>query len=336
MPVPAASALTTGAAPPDLIAVEGGPAVSAIVAMDAAGRARRVLHAERSGRTIVDAAPSPDGRRVAFTLRRDGAGGRHASDLYVAAVGRRGLRRVTTSGDAGSPVWAPDGANLAFARSTPISGDAAGRPIRGGTSIWTVAAAGGAPPRPLAVAAPLVFEIPGSWSPDGRLLAFTRCPLVAPDRRGLIRDDRCEVAVVSADGSSTRTLAAGRSPDFSPSGRWIVFASNRDRTAVGPAGEDENRYADELYAMNADGSGQRRLTHSAGVSEDAPRFSPDGARIVYTERGADFLTSLAVRNADGTCRAVLARARGNPPLVYETPDWSPRGPGPGRRHCGRS
>jgi len=310
--VPAAATLATGAAPPPLVVVESAPTSSAIVAIDGTGRAPRVLHAEGSERTIVAAAPSPDGRRVAFTMRRH----RDADkiDLFVATVGR-GLRRLTTSGDAGSPVWSPDGATLAFARTTPISGDAAGRPVGGGTSVWTVAAAGASPPRPLAVAAPLVFEAPGSWSPNGRLLAVTRCPLVVPDRRGLVRDDRCEVAVVTADGSSTRTLAAGRAPDFSPDGRRIVFVSNRDRTSVVRAGEDEDRYAEELYVMNADGSGQRRLTHTVGVSEDEPRFSPDGARIAFTERGTGFLASVAVRNADGTCRAVVAHARANPPLV---------------------
>jgi TolB protein len=71
-------------------------------------------------------------------------------------------------------------------------------------------------------------------------------------------------------------------PDFSPSGRRIAFTSNRDQQG-------------EIYVMNADGSGQQRLTRRAG-DDWAPAFSPDGARIAFTQLPGTIWTM----NADGT------------------------------------
>jgi TolB protein len=56
----------------------------------------------------------------------------------------------------------------------------------------------------------------------------------------------------------------------SPDGR-IVFQSDCD-----------DNY--EIYVMNANGSGQTRLTKSPGADE-VPRWSPDGERIVFARRG---------------------------------------------------
>jgi Tol biopolymer transport system component len=47
--------------------------------------------------------------------------------------------------------------------------------------------------------------------------------------------------------------------------------------------------------MNADGSGQQRLTRRSG-DDWAPAFSPDGARIAFTQLPGTIWTM----NADGT------------------------------------
>ncbi len=54
----------------------------------------------------------------------------------------------------------------------------------------------------------------------------------------------------------------------------IVFASDRDGNW-------------ELYSMNTDGSGQRRLTFTDDIDEQHPSFRPDGRYIVYDATGAD-------------------------------------------------
>ena len=90
-----------------------------------------------------------------------------------------------------------------------------------------------------------------SWSPDGRTLAFT----------GL----GAEIYTVHADGTRLRKLTRSPGwnffPDWSPDGRRILFASGRD------GGTD-------LFVMNADGSGQRNLTHTPNVSESIASWAP--------------------------------------------------------------
>src|SRR5215204_1800961 len=71
-------------------------------------------------------------------------------------------------------------------------------------------------------------------------------------------------------------------PDFSPDGRRIAFTSNRDQQG-------------EVYVMNADGSGPKRLTRRAG-DDWAPDFSPDGKRLSFTQLRAMIWTI----NAGGT------------------------------------
>ncbi len=79
-------------------------------------------------------------------------------------------------------------------------------------------------------------------------------------------------------------------PDFSPDGRRIVFTSNRDRNG-------------EVYVMDANGSGQRRLTRRPG-DDFLPRFSPDGAQIAFVSLPG----TVYAMNADGTgLRRVTAR-----------------------------
>jgi Tol biopolymer transport system component len=57
-------------------------------------------------------------------------------------------------------------------------------------------------------------------------------------------------------------------PAWSPDGKRIAFASNRDG-------------AYEIYVMNADGGNRRRLTRTPRrKSSDSPDWSPDGRRIV--------------------------------------------------------
>ncbi len=84
----------------------------------------------------------------------------------------------------------------------------------------------------------------------------------------------------------------------------IAFLSNRD-----------GNY--EIYVMNADGSGQQRLTND--LEQDyAPSWSPDGSKIAFS-RG--LIEDIHVMMADGTVIANLT----NNPARDGAPSWSPDG-----------
>ena len=89
--------------------------------------------------------------------------------------------------------------------------------------------------------------------------------------------------------------------------------------------DDQPRIAPQLYAMAADGSGQRRLTVLPGQAL-APRYSPDGTRIVYSyQPNADKddpepVTQLHVMNADGTDDHLLPTEN----AAFQAA-WSPEG-----------
>ena len=75
----------------------------------------------------------------------------------------------------------------------------------------------------------------------------------------------------------------------------------------------------ELYLMNADGSGQRRLTRNA-ASDDQPVWSRDGGQIAFVRsvRGDE---AIYVVNADGTGARRLSPSRAHD----GGPAWSPDG-----------
>ena len=99
------------------------------------------------------------------------------------------------------------------------------------------------------------------------------------------------VYVVNADGSGVRNLtpkptgAAYAAPAWSPDGRKITFAGERDGNS-------------EIYLMNADGSGQRSLTSDLAYDGD-PAWSPDGRKITFVSN-RDGRYEVYVMNADGS------------------------------------
>ena len=73
----------------------------------------------------------------------------------------------------------------------------------------------------------------------------------------------------------------------------------------------------EIYVMNADGTGQTRLTNNPeGAS--SPDWSPDGSKIAFVRRREGNL-EIYVMNADGTGQTNLTNNSGND----SSPAWSP-------------
>ena len=99
-----------------------------------------------------------------------------------------------------------------------------------------------------------------------------------------------------------------------PSGR-IAFTSNRDD----PDLNDDER-VENIYVMNADGSGVTRLTADR-ASNNNPSWSPDGKRIAFTSF-RDGYRAIYVMNVDGSGVTPLINDR---ELRGGGPSWSPDG-----------
>jgi Tol biopolymer transport system component len=279
---------------------------------------RRLLRIGDVRRFFVDrVAWSPDGRRLAFT-GESGLGFREM-DVWTVDGDGGDLRRVTRSGDALWPVWAPDGRSIVYARLEGRSARPDGS-LGYTSSLWAIDP-DGANPRRLTDPAPGVSERPWSFAPDGSRLAITRARLPALERRA----EKTKMTLVDLDGSGEHELSGtGTDPAFSPDGSRIAYASARDRNGTLEYG-DISTIATELYVMDVDGSNPRRLTRTQRTNELAPSWSPDGLTLAYT-RGRPYqnaeIYSIWQMNPNGTCpEALLAgRPRGK---WYASPVWRP-------------
>jgi Tol biopolymer transport system component len=105
--------------------------------------------------------------------------------------------------------------------------------------------------------------------------------------------------------SATR-FVGNDAPSWSPDGKRIVFTSFRHGRG-------------EIYVVNSDGSGQRRLTTNP-AADDLAKWSPDGTRIAFVS-GRDGNLEIYVMNADGTGQTRLT----TDPDEDFSPSWSPDG-----------
>jgi Tol biopolymer transport system component len=207
-----------------------------------------------------DPAWSPDGRRIAATR----CTGRCMRFTIWSVDLRRGqLRRLTDGPSDWRPAWSPDGSTIAFIRGYP-------------PAVWLVDSAGGdpyqvtTPPRHPSTGDDEEDNAP-AWSPDGRWIAFTREHQTHEGAGGGPRQ-RIDIYLVQPDGTGLRQLTrlegVNLTPDWSPDGKRIVFASSRahvrDRTR-----EDFT----DIWVMNADGSEPKRLT-TTPLDHGNPRWRP--------------------------------------------------------------
>jgi TolB protein len=184
---------------------------------------------------------SPDGKRIAFTSDRN-----HRTNLYVMRADGSGLKRIVNSpAVCYMPSWqdTPKGERIVFG----LHGD---KPEM------------------------------ASVRPDGsdlRMLGVGHDPCLAPDGKFIAYTGEVpggvSVCLMDYEGGSKSQVVPGASkpgavfPNWSPDSKSIVYSW--------PVGE-----ALELFVINADGTGNRQLTHSGGICTPAA-WSPDGQWISY-------------------------------------------------------
>jgi Tol biopolymer transport system component len=107
-------------------------------------------------------------------------------------------------------------------------------------------------------------------------------------------------------GAGTQLIASTSSdgtPQISPDGKWIVFASGRSGSP-------------EIWVAGADGLNVRRLTFFDGQFAGTPRWSPDGKRIVFDARAPASKPSICVVPASGGQPVPVTSIEG------DVPSWS--------------
>lgn len=296
----------------------------------------------------VPAAWSPDAHQLAFVQTSGGElrgprGFRYPrEDIFIVDADGSQLRQLTHTGDASNPVWSPDGRQIAFSRARPYISVAQNR--EGITaSIWTIHP-DGSDARPLTPTIEGQDDQPGAFSPDERWLAFTRSEATQPV--GTIPNTSTVYLLHTSDGTLRKLAAHASRPVFSPDGKWIALASTRDRDGIHQIGEDQEAYAADLYLVDLAGRRWRRLTHTSGIDEDYPSFSPNGARIAY-ERIDSFANNRISDNyhhtvweinANGSCPTPIRDDDHADVFWYSPPAWQPGKSltDDGPLHCRRS
>ena len=139
-------------------------------------------------------------------------------------------------------------------------------------------------------------EFDPAWSPDGEKIAFSR-----------FTERRFQIFLMDADGSDATQLTRGdgsaSDAAWSPDGTRIAFTRCRGSC--------------DVYVINADGTGERRLTHGEQPGEQSPTWSPDGRRIAFVD-----INGLFVMNAEGGPWQRLTDG----PADDANPAWSPVAP----------
>ena len=158
------------------------------------GSTERRTFAGHPGSNMSPAA-SPDGRKVAMILSKDGA-----TDLYVANADGSDLRRLTKSReDESSPCWSPDGQSICFAAK-----------INDRRSLCKVSVSGGSVQRITTSGVSNPTE--PDWSPDGKWIVFTA------------QMGGFEICVVPSRGGKAEILVSGEDASWSPNSRTVVYA----------------------------------------------------------------------------------------------------------------
>jgi serine/threonine protein kinase/Tol biopolymer transport system component len=248
---------------------------------------------------------SPDGETLAFARLL----GFDQSIIYEWSIHDRTLRQVSFPGPGQTdwcPQFNPDGRRLAFRRND--------------AEIVIVDRRTGA-----ARSLPARASWPGlSWTADGKSILFSwfgrigEVNLSGAAIRRPADELRYEVMDINVRGKqmacvrwefehsiwSLELLRSGDqvvggaktqlttstswddTPQFSPDGKWMAFASGRSGTP-------------EIWVADSDGLNLRRLTFFDGYFAGTPRWSPDGKRIVFDARPPASKPSIYVVAASG-------------------------------------
>jgi Tol biopolymer transport system component len=227
---------------------------------------------------------SPNGKKLAFTSDRTGS-----FEIFV--MNRDGTHVTQLTNNAATfdwePAWSPSGTKIAFTREGA-----------GEQAVYVVPASGGTATKVLDLA-----HNP-AWSPDGTKIA------VSTYQSG---DASAEIYTVSPTGTGLTRITNNDRVDTDP--EWSPDGS---KLAVSRFEQGDGLTDMEVWAMNADGSGETRV--SGSDSAMWPAWSPDGTQIAFQgePEGSSNWDIYRVPATGGAWTAVTTAA-----AVDSSPDWGP-------------
>jgi len=192
-------------------------------------------------------------------------------------------------------------------------------PITNGTCNWWGAADGPGPVGPGSGSNVSTDVDYHGWLTSSNLNGVCSAPAPAPVGNGKIvftawnSGGKSDIFVMDNNSFNEVNLtnSAGNNdfdPVWSPDGTQIAFTSDRDGN-------------NEIYVMNADGTGVVRLTNEPG-NDAQPAWSPDGTKLLFISNRDDN-NEVWVMNADGTGATQLTSTAS--PVTHKNPTWKPDG-----------
>jgi serine/threonine-protein kinase len=265
----------------------------------------RLVWVSRSGAEQPVAAPahvyrqprlSPNGRQVAVTIDEQGG------QVWLYDLSRETLTRLTFEGNRNTdPAWTPDGKRIAFESNK-----------EGPQNLFMQLADGSGGLERLTTSD--YNHFPLSWSPDGQLLAFIEFnPTTGRDIWVLrLGDPSAGSGQVRKAQPFLRTPSDETSPQFSPDGRWLAYASNES----GPY---------EIYVQPYPGPGGKWQISTEGGAE--PVWNPNGRELFY--RNGDKMMAVDVTTQPsfsvGKPRMLFEGQYQPTPVTFPNYDVSPDG-----------
>jgi Tol biopolymer transport system component len=215
---------------------------SALMAVDIASPDLRIVSIVDDGARNYHVQPSPDDRFIAFDSDRDGERG-----VYVANRDGSRVHRVSGSGYAAVPSWAPDSRRLAFVRAEPANPKV--------WNLWLLALDTGELQRLTHYSFGQTWS--ASWFPDGRRICYSH-----EDK--LVVLDLATKGMRQYDSPVPRRLV--RTPAVSPDGSKVVFQV----------------YRDGVWLLDLTDASTRLLLRDPTAEEFA--WAPDGRRVAFHSR----------------------------------------------------
>jgi len=205
---------------------------------------------------------SPDRTRLVFSSDRNNT----VSGAYIMALNLSSVVPVASHGVQGQPAWSPDGKRVAYyAYGT-----------NGSTDLFVINADGtGAH----AIVTSRAWEFAPAWSPDGAKVAFERDDSDGTRPYGFLMvanaDGSGELKLTDGAPSAGYAFAADAHARWSPDGSQIVF-ERQEITS------DYTSTTTDLWIVNADGTGLRRLTNTPNVHDQYAEWRHDGEVLVWS------------------------------------------------------